>query len=467
MLKIDDNFCGYLNIGDDKFVFNISNSLVTLLPAESDHKKIQEVLSRIRSHNNDVSKFIFGYDGNGMIALECNTKFNMDFLQLSPIIKFKTPIIIKAVGNTDYFRRQLTADWDHFHSITFWGGNINAIFPPSIARKTISPKRQPSVEGTIAIELHPSSYYTRSTQIEIDGTKAILTVSLIQTEGNNEEHMNTYNIGELSAFIRLSFEEAQYFGKIERYYQIVHSLIAVLTAQNNIVFNVYISQKGQDGLFYKTGVCKIFDGFPNYSARKNHKVIPILSVFDHIPNMIKLIASGKVQPILEVLPRNNADVYRISITNVQDLCTALEIEYNTNKPRRPKDALIEELKKSIHETITDFVQDNSKIDIYKSINIASAFKYMDFTLVDKIFTLYGECESVVNGFIAKKSLLPIDESRIRSFVKLRNEKTHSGEINWGDNDKTYTVLLALLYACMLKNVGVDSSIIQQSLANLF
>ena len=467
MLKIDDNFCGYLNIGDDKFALNISKSLVTLLPAESDHKKIQEVLSHIRSRNTDDSEFIFGYDGNRTIALERNTKFNMDFLQLSPIIKFRTPIIIKAAGNTDYFSKQLTTDWDYFHAITFWGGNINAIFPPAIARKPASSEKQIGAEGTIAIELHPSSYYTHSTEIEIDGTRATCTVSLFQTEGTSEEHMNAYNIGELSASIRLSFEEEQHFAKIERYYQIVYSLIAFLTAQNNIVFDVYLSQKGQDGLFYKTGVCKIFDSFPNYSVRKSHKVIPILSVFDHIPNMVKLIAVDKVRPILEVLPRDNMDVHRISITNVQDLCTALEIEYNENKPKRPKDALIEELKKSINETITAFVQDKPEIDIHNSTNIASAFKYLDFTLVDKILTLYGECESIINKFIKQKSLPAIDENRIRAFVKLRNNKTHSGEIYWGNNGETYVILLALLYARILKSTGVDSSIIHQLLVALF
>lgn len=92
---------------------------------------------------------------------------------------------------------------------------------------------------------------------------------------------------------------------------------------------------------------------------------------------------------------------------------------------------------------------------------------MDFTLVDKILTLYNECESIVNKFIAQKSLPAIDESRIRSFVKLRNNKTHSGEINWGNNSETYLILLALLYACILKNTGVDSSIIHQLLVALF
>ena len=92
---------------------------------------------------------------------------------------------------------------------------------------------------------------------------------------------------------------------------------------------------------------------------------------------------------------------------------------------------------------------------------------MDFTLVDKILTLYGECESIVDGFVAQKSLPHIDECRIRSFVKLRNEKTYSGEINWGNNGETYVILLALLYACILKNTGVDSSIIHQLLVALF
>ena len=165
MLKIDDNFSGYLKIEEDKFAFHISQSLVTLLPAESEQRKIQEVLTHIHSRNVDNPEFIFGYDGNRKIALERNTKFNMDLLQLSPIIRFRTPIIIKATGNTDWFESQLTAGWDRFHAITFWGGNINAVFPPVIARKHTSPERQTNVEGTIAIELHPSSYYTHSTEI--------------------------------------------------------------------------------------------------------------------------------------------------------------------------------------------------------------------------------------------------------------------------------------------------------------
>lgn len=472
MLKIGNNFCGYLNVGNDKFVFNITKSLVTLLPAESDPKKIEAMLSRLRSHDTDHPEFFFGNDGNSTIAFERNTNFSMDVLQLSPIVRFRTPIIIKAAGNTHYFKSQLTAEWDCFHAITFFGGNINAIFPPAIARKPRYSQGQVDGEEAIAIELQPSSYYSHSTEIEIDGTKSTLTVSLYQTEGTNEEHMNSYNVGELSAYVRISFDEAQKFEKIERYYQIIYSLIAILTAQNNVVFNVYLSQKEKDGLFHRTGVCKIFDSFQNYSVRKSHKVIQILSVFDHIPKIVESIAVGKAQSILDVLPDDNANINRISITNVQDLCTALEIIYNENKHKRPKDTLIEELKASINDTISAFVQSKLKqgeleISIQDDTNIASAFKYLDFTLTDKILTLYSECQSIIDGFIAHKSLPQINESRVRSFVRLRNNKTHNGEIEWGDNAATYVILLALLYASFLKNVGVNDDIIQQLLVNVF
>ncbi len=44
MSKINDNFCGYLNIGDDTFVYNISNNVVTLLPAQIEQVKRYEAL---------------------------------------------------------------------------------------------------------------------------------------------------------------------------------------------------------------------------------------------------------------------------------------------------------------------------------------------------------------------------------------------------------------------------------------
>jgi len=60
MTKITDNFCGYLNIGDDTFAYNVSNHVVTLLPAQVERTKRYEILDRIRSRDIDLPEYLFG-----------------------------------------------------------------------------------------------------------------------------------------------------------------------------------------------------------------------------------------------------------------------------------------------------------------------------------------------------------------------------------------------------------------------
>jgi hypothetical protein len=45
MTKITDNFCGYLNVGNDTFAYNVSNQVVTLLPAQIGQAKSMKSLT--------------------------------------------------------------------------------------------------------------------------------------------------------------------------------------------------------------------------------------------------------------------------------------------------------------------------------------------------------------------------------------------------------------------------------------
>ena len=248
MTKITDNFCGYLDVGDDTFAYNVSNHVVTLLPAQIEEAKRYEVLDRIRSRNIDASEYLFGVsDDNCRIAMLRNGKFSGDSFGLNSSIQFGTPIIIKASGNFGDFYNMLTESWDNFHAITFFGGNINALCNPQMAVQR-SPldeyKKMSSSDGAREIKIRPWNDYTRSVDFEIEGEKATLTISVSQTgEANNSENMESYSLGELNSFIRFSFENAQGFDKIAKYYRVVKSLIAILTTQNNISFEVYLSQR--------------------------------------------------------------------------------------------------------------------------------------------------------------------------------------------------------------------------------
>ena len=57
MEKIPDNFSGYLEVSDDTFVYNVANHIVTLLPAQSERKKIWESFNRINSREKNIPEF--------------------------------------------------------------------------------------------------------------------------------------------------------------------------------------------------------------------------------------------------------------------------------------------------------------------------------------------------------------------------------------------------------------------------
>lgn len=318
--------------------------------------------------------------------------------------------------------------------------------------------------------MRPWSDYTRTTEFQIENEKVTLTVSVGQTaETNNAENRGAYNLGKMYTFFRFSFENAQRFEKIEKYYIIVKKIVAIMTAQNNVCFEeVYLSQRNSEQKYFKTGICKIFDPYENYSIRQRHKVIPIFSVFDYIPNLVNGIINSKADSLLELLPEDNKMVNRISIKNVQDLCTALEVSYHLDdKRKREKDALIEELKKSIKSTIAEFAKEHNEIDVNKETTMSSAFQYLDYTLKQKILTLYNENSDVVNAIVSKYSLPSVNENSIASFVKLRNNKTHSGTVEWGESANIYAPLLAIVYASFFKYIELPDEVIKSTLLQIF
>ena len=428
MKKIDENFYGYIRVEGDTYTYNVSDNIVTLLPAQSDPQKRDDSLYRIKSHKTDTPEYLFGEDNNSMIAILRNGKFVTDPIGTNVAIRFATPIIIKACGNAEGFFNMLTEDWCKFHAITFCGGNINALYTPGIAIEQPDVSELLKYDGARTIKMRPWSAYTRTTQFQIENEKVTLTVSIGQTaETNNAENRGAYNLGKVYTFFRFSFEK-----------------------------------------YFKRGICKIFDSYENYSIRQWHKVIPIFSVFDYIPNLIDGIVNGKVNSLLELLPEDNKMVNRISIKNVQDLCTALEVSYQLDdKRKREKDALIEELKKNIKNTIAEFTKAHNEIDVNKETTMSSAFQYLDYTLKQKILTLYNENSDIVDEIVSKYSLPSVNENSIASFVKLRNNKTHSGTVEWGESAKIYTPLFAIVYASFFKYIKLPDEVIKSTLLQIF
>lgn len=468
MKRIDDHFCGYLSLDKDVFTYYISNGVVTLLPAYSDPSEQRNAFERISSRNIDSSEFIYGLTGNTHVAMLRNGKIHTSLLGMDLSAKFATPLIVQAAGNAIGYYERLTEDWGKFHAITFAGGNINAIYNPEMAVIPPNYADLSKSDGAHTIKLRSWSDYTHTTDFEIYGEKVTLTITVLHAENQSiSDRIDAYSLGKLNSSIRFSFENAQSLDKIEQYYRMAKSLIAILTRQNNIIFETHLSQRGTDNQFFKSASCKIFDHHENYSLRQWHQTIQLLSIFDYLPNLLKKIAANEIDVLLDILPDDNRKANLISISNVQDMCTALEIAYRWSDAHVEKDALIKELKKNINATIADFIEHHNEIDARRETTISSAFQYLDYTLKVKIHTLYTENRDIIDPITAKHNLPTITEDSIGEFVKLRNNKTHQGVIDWGDSAKIYHPLFALLYSCLLKSIGVSGDKVKMIVQNIF
>ena len=110
---------------------------------------------------------------------------------------------------------------------------------------------------------------------------------------------------------------------------------------------------------------------------------------------------------------------------------------------------------------------NSEIDVYNDTTISSSFSYLDYTLREKIDTLYQENQEIVDSLSKKMSLPCLTMENITAFVRLRNGKTHGGLVEWGERAEIFPLLFALEYICVLRKIGVQNESIQAIIMQRF
>ena len=216
-MKIEEGFCGYVSIDGESFAYSFSDQMVTLLPALSNASERYKAVEKTYNRDTKLPEFIYGEDNSAQIAFMRKSDFSQSRIGFVPSLRFSPPLIIKAAGNADGFYSSLSTDWNNFHAITFWGGNINAICDPQMAivqRQKDDPLPQ---DGVTEIKTRPWNDYTRTADFVIDGQQVTLTVSVYQSgENYDKAKSDAYLLGELNTFIRFSFVDSQDFSSIEK-----------------------------------------------------------------------------------------------------------------------------------------------------------------------------------------------------------------------------------------------------------
>lgn len=459
---------GHLSIGNDVFNYFSTNRNILLLPAESDEKKRLDMIERAISHETELPEFLFGYTNARQIAILRSSEFQKNFYDFAPSLAFTTPMIVEAAGYTEEFFSPLAEAWNKFHAITFKGINLNNLFTPYEALEQKSMQERATTDGVTDLKTLPWNKYTMEGSATIDGQSIAYTISIAQESLPPLGKDHTFTLGELNTFIRFSFDEPQDFSRITRYFLIAKSFISLLTMQNNVDFETYLSQRNADGTYYRTANCRIYDIYENYATRNQYRVIPIKTIREQIPAILENIAAGKYEALFTILPDDNRRLEMISITNIQDLCTALEVAYKWGKNQRKKDNIIVPIRKEAAKAaIAALQKEYPEIALKQETTIEKTFEYLDFIVKSKIFTLYEENQRIIDTLAKKHNWETLTAERISEFTSIRNKKTHAGTFEWGAVAEIYPLLYALAYTCALKQAGISEETLHQLIWRLF
>ncbi len=461
MMDIPNHFCGYLKVEGNAFAFSVQDHMVRLLPAEQDGKDVLAALRKLNRLSGNP-QYLRGKDEFGN-----EIAFLIQGIRTSPGMAWSAsagvPIIVKSCGNMSGFYDVLSGDWGEFDAISFSGGALNAVYNPKIAalkRRPWSEIREAheNFDGARTIEIKPFAEYTKSIPVLLDNQNINMTISVFQSCGEGD--LRTGDLGRLVSFMRLEFEIPQPFTKIAYNYAIIRKLLALLVRQNNVNFEVALYQRNSVNKLMKTAVCRINDRYEDYCEKSFHNVMSLSQIFPYLPGLVKIICQSKnnCNHILATLPESNKGLGRITISNVQALCTALEIEYRAAGYKPTKDPQITELKSAIAATIKAFLGTNPGFDVHNKTTISTAYKNLDYSLTERIFHLYSKHEDAVDEIVDCLSAPKITLETIRDFVQLRNAGTHDEGFGWGDNGRLYIPLLALAYLCLLERAGISREV---------
>lgn len=91
---------------------------------------------------------------------------------------------------------------------------------------------------------------------------------------------------------------------------------------------------------------------------------------------------------------------------------------------------------------------------------------LDYTLKQKILTLYDENHNVADAIVSKWLLPQINETNIASFVKLRNGKHILERLN-GEIIQNYMPIISYCICRLFKYVGLPDKLISFALLQIF
>ncbi len=443
-LKINENFSGRIKFRGCECFFTINGFIVKIFPINS--SEFNKIYDYVQAEDYDYKQWIYGVDEcENNIAIYINQKPKLPFM--NEYIYFSTPLIIKNTYNCE------NTDLSQFQEISFVGGTINIVHNPKIAIKSTKE----------SIKFTDRDKYTAMYNLEIFGEGCQLLYS-IKSNRDDGNFVNN-SLGNVESYISLRFDRPQGIDKILDCFTVIKELIAFCVRQYNVEFKLLLDSQ--------SSVCKVQRDVEDYVKLDFTRVIGIGLLGDMLPKLLRLLSEDISRPYLQFVPYRNRDIYFMSIANVRDICTSLEREYELHEITNKKIPEVSRLIKDLKKTVKGFKENNKdKLSerFYNLVN--STINYIDLPAKEQIMQLYRRYKEEITQLASRIIGLEIYteeqfDERVQSFVKLRNEAAHSGQISFEKQAEIYYYLILIVYFSVLERVGFSVQESKNILSHMF
>lgn len=452
--EIADNFAGVLNLGAAKgynAFFNTNGNIVKLFPLTKECYELVHGLSGSdgKGQTEDSERWLYGFtEDNCNIAILKKSRLKIGFtsgLDMG-IAQFYAPLIVKSAAAGE------DIDLSTFDAIEFHGGIVDILHNPDQA---IDWKDQ-------TICFTPSDNYTKKYETEINGERFEVTYSICIANLSRETGKLPDLKNDIHSMLKFNFQTPKELSDVQQYYSYAMSLFQFCAGRLNVCSEVRLHKKdGRRPIFVRLN-----DGFDDYANDLDiTKVIRFGYLGKFLPSLLKLLNEDRTRPLLNFLPKRNKDIKNVLYTDVNDICSAFEVEYScSNSPSSEEER---GAARKLAETLINIVD---KEKGYPDSVKRKAKSILDTQLKGFTPSLRERIEYICNqGYKYIKSVAEQSyhyylnvsvfsswenfQKKIADFVKIRNSTSHSA-IVWNDGIEIFYHLKLFIYFSILTRTGI-------------
>lgn len=443
---------GYMELEEKCYIFTYDGELLQLVPKEQSSIKSYDSLANKNIYLEILEGTTIGFER--IFFLNCSLKVN------------RSGYIAKPSGFVCFDGNER-----YFDTITFKGGIIDYFYRPNHIIDEENTCYDYFNGGGGEIKLKPFDEISKECEVEIDGKKATLLLS-VTLPGEPVYMQIDYNLGKPRSILRLCFKEkidVIYFRTI---YMWIYNLMVFVNFRENIrLGEINLGKINDEGKIAPVAYTHINE-LDKEDIVDINQIIGYYFVFAHINDLIQIV--NKKDLNLLFIPKNIKSGKYVTPESYMICCTSFESVFNYVFPNAKTE--YSEKANEVKEEFLQFIE--KKDEEYKGADskkrkefkkYADMIKLLDFGLGEK----FEHCQTnfdkltvnyrnrVLMRFHLKQE--EIDEMSSK-FAKMRNLLMHNSLEEIEDiHVYAYTLARVYIYIMIMKQAKIEDNLIIQAI----